>query len=83
MIKDQEEKAKAAALAQAQLLAKLKEEEELLFKNAVAARRSHFRQALGSLYDQWTSLLWRQDDPRLSKTEIVRHYKRSISLLQY
>jgi hypothetical protein len=74
MIKDQEEKAKAAALAQAQLLAKLKEEEELLFKNAVAARRSHFRQALGNLYDRWTVLLWRQDDPRLSKTEIVRHY---------
>lgn len=68
-IKDQEEKAKAAALAQAQLLAKLKEEEETLFKNAVAVRRSHFRRVLGNLYDRWVG---RDDDPKLSKLEIVR-----------
>ncbi len=72
MIKGQEEKAKAAALAQAQRLAKLKEEEEILFKHAVAARRSHFSQGLGNLYDRWNELLWRKDDPILAKSEIVR-----------
>ena len=71
MIKAQEEKAKAAALAKAQLLAKLKEEEEFLFKSAVNSRRSHFRLVLGNLYKRWISLLWRDDCPKLSKLEIV------------